>query len=80
MDIWNGGIKMTEEKYSTEKLEQIFGEIADGIEEVKNKSHERYKENSAGFMALASLLIDKKIITLDDQVGKKNELIKNMEK
>lgn len=37
-------IKMAEEKYSTEKLEQIFGEIADGIEEVKNKSHELYKE------------------------------------
>lgn len=31
-------------------------------------------------MALASLLIDQKIITLDDLVGKKNEFIKNMEK
>jgi hypothetical protein len=71
---------MTEEKYSTERLQQIFGEIADGIDEVENKSHERYKENSAGFMALASLLIDKKIITLDDLTVKKNEFMKKLDK
>ncbi|MCY9007229.1 hypothetical protein [Peribacillus frigoritolerans] len=71
---------MTEEKYSTERLQEIFGEIADSIDEVENKSHERYKENSVGVMALASLLIDKKIITLDDLAGKKNEFIKKLDK